>query len=619
MFYDFEVFKNDWLVVLINPVEKTEDVIINDKDKLEAYYNKNKNSIWIGYNSTRYDQYILKGILCGFDPKEISDFIIKLDEPAWKFSRVLNSIPLINYDVAYRTDSGLKSLEGFMGNNIKETSVDFDLDRKLTDKEIAETVKYCRHDVEQTISVFLNRKSDFDAHIGLIKAFDLSLDYMNKTKTQLAAIILGARRKSHDDEFEIVIPNTLKLSKYKYVLDWYLDRNNRSYDKQLVTDVAGVEHIFAWGGLHGAVNKYQGEGVYIMADVESLYPSLIIQYNYMSRNVPSVDKYIDIYNIRLKLKHEGKKKENLPYKSVLNSTYGAMKDKFNNLYDPLMANNICVAGQLLLLDLIEKLELSGTCDLIQTNTDGILIKLHNEKDFETVDDICYEWEKRTRLNLAFDVFHKVYQKDVNNYVLTPFKIYNDKGEPQYKTKGSYVKKLSSLDYDLPIVNKAMIEYMVNNTSIETTINSCDELKMFQKIVKVSGKYSHGCIGFGSSEPPKKICAKYENGWCLKKNTNCPYKQMSRAKCYEAAHVKVNTKPAIPLNDKTFRVFASKDENDGYIGKTKGEGKTVEKFANTPEHCFIENGDINDAKISSKLDKQWYIDLAYERLKQYGVL
>ena len=35
IFYDFEVFKYDWLVVLINPIEQDETVIVNDKTKLE--------------------------------------------------------------------------------------------------------------------------------------------------------------------------------------------------------------------------------------------------------------------------------------------------------------------------------------------------------------------------------------------------------------------------------------------------------------------------------------------------------------------------------------------------------------------------------------------------------
>src|SRR3712207_8214028 len=52
-----------------------------------------------------------------------------------------------------------------------------------------------------------------------------------------------------------------------------------------------------------------------------------------------------------------------PLKIVLNGTYGAMKDKYNPLYDPRQANRVCVYGQLLLLDLIEKLE--PHCDIIQ--------------------------------------------------------------------------------------------------------------------------------------------------------------------------------------------------------------------------------------------------------------
>lgn len=57
-------------------------------------------------------------------------------------------------------------------------------------------MKYCKHDVEQTIQVFLQRKKDFEAHIGLVKlacqgkSLDMSL--ISKTKPQLSAIILDA-------------------------------------------------------------------------------------------------------------------------------------------------------------------------------------------------------------------------------------------------------------------------------------------------------------------------------------------------------------------------------------------------------------------------------------------
>ena len=300
-------------------------------------------------------------------------------------------------------------------------------------------------------------------------------------------------------------------------------------------------------------------------DVASLYPSLMIQYNLLSRNIKDPQKYIDIYHNRLKYKAE-KNPLQLPLKTLLNSTYGCFKDKNNALYDPLMANNICIFGQLLLLDLIEKLEPHAY--IIQSNTDGILIKIPNGKNeddwFETIDDIVYEWEQRTRLKMEFDEYRKVFQKDVNNYiVVTP--------DGKYKSKGSYVKKQNSLDYDLPIVNKAMIDYMTKNVPVEVTINNCDKLVMFQKIVKMSGKFK-----------------------------------------YVIHNGKI-------LDEKCFRVFASLDDSDSYIGKQKRKGATIEKFANTPEHCFIVNTDVKTMKVPNRLDKNWYINLAKERLKQFGVM
>lgn len=558
-FYDFEVFKENWLVVIINMFEKKQTIIIDNPDELKDYYEKHKNEIWIGYNSRGYDQYILKGILCGFNPKEINDYIIVKGLGGWSFSSLLRNFPLNNYDVM-TTMHGLKQLEGFMGNDIKETGVPFDIDRKLTEEEIQETIKYCVHDVEQTIEVFMQRKEEFDAHLGLIKMFNLPLIYIGKTKPQLSAIILDCNRKEYNDEFDLQIADCIEIKKYKEVYNFYKSKDNMDYSKELNIDIAGVPHVFGWGGLHGAIDQYSGEGYYLNVDVASFYPSLMIEYDFLSRNVSEPKKFKEIYESRLKYKAE-KNPLQAPLKIVLNSTYGAMKDKYNNLYDPRQANNVCVNGQLMLLMLIEMLE--PYCDIIQTNTDGILVKLRKYEDYDLIDDICYKWEQITKMKLEFDLFKKIYQKDVNNYILVDF-------EGNMKTKGLYVKKLKALDYDLPIINKALVNYMVNDVPIEETINNCNELKEFQKIVKVSSKYKYGWYG--------------------------------------------NKK----MTDKTFRVFASKHNNDPYIGKQKEDGATIEKFANTPEHCFINNNDINNCKVPPALDKKWYINLAKKRLEDFGV-
>ena len=563
-FYDFEVFAYNWLVVIIDPINKSVNVIIDDQEKLSKYFYDHDEEIWVGYNNRRYDQYIMKAILLDMNPKEVSDWIIVNNQDGYRFSSLFNKIKMINFDTMLRMDTGLKSLEAFMGNNIKETSVPFDIDRPLTKEEIEETVKYCTHDVEQTIEVFLARKAEFDAAMGLVKIFNLPLTYMGKTGAQRVAKILGGKGKTFNDEFEFPIVPTLRLSKYRSVAQWYKNPENQDYNKKQKLDIGGIPHILAWGGIHGAIKKYYGEGVYIMADVTAYYPSLQLRYKFGYRNMDNPENFEKIHGENLRFKALGDKTARLPYKIADNAISGQLKDKYSPLYDPRENNAICVNGQLLLVDLIEKLEQKiPKFQLIQSNTDGILFKIPSLKYFELVDDTVWEWESRTGMRMGFDIYNKVFQKDVNNYLLVS-------PEGKTKTKGAYTKALSKVDYDLPIINEAMVNYMVKGTPIEKTINDCKELKKFQKIFKLSGKY-----------------------WRVWHNG-----QYYVEKCY--------------------RVFASKSDKDTYLGKCKSKGATIEKFGNCPDRCFIDNGNINEKEVPNNLDKQWYIDLTRERLQQYGV-
>lgn len=601
LFYDFEVFLKDWLVVVMDMTHKQEHVIVNDPDALKALYDENVKDIWVGFNSRHYDQYILKAILCGFDPKMVNDYIIVRGNPGWKFSSMFRNIPLNNYDVMNNTDRGLKTFEGFMGNDIRETSVPFDIPRKLTDAEIQETVKYCRHDVYQTIEVFIRRREDFEAHMGLVKLAcqgrELDLSLIGKTKPQLSAIILGARQQPHNDEFDIDFPPTMRIEKYTQVVDWYRNPANRRYTDergnkvQLETMIAGVPHQFGWGGVHGALEKYSGEGYFLNMDVASLYPSLMIRYNLHSRNIPDPAKFTEIYHTRLKYKAE-KNPLQLPLKLVLNSTYGVMKDANNALFDPLQANRVCVYGQLLLVDLMERLE--PYCQIIQSNTDGVLVKLPDgsNETYERIDDICYEWESRTGLKLEFDEYRKVYQKDVNNYIVVPHgSLYDPKGKPRWKSKGAYVKKLNPLDYDLPILNTALVNYMVKDIPVEETILGCDDLKEFQLVSKISGKYTGILYGARYHKEPDG------NGGVKV--------------AYDV--------PGTPIKEKCIRIFASNRPGDGGVFKISGRTGFPEKISNSPEHCFIWNNEVNGVRCPEYLDKQWYINLARKRLKDFGVM
>lgn len=563
IFYDFEVFRYNWLVVAIDPKKPKPYVIWDDPEALKKLHKEYKNDIWVGFNSRHYDQYILKGILCGFDAWELNDHIITRRLPGWSFSSLLRKIFLINYDVAPLGNS-LKQLEGFQGHNIHESDVDFKIDRPLTDDEKAETVKYCTNDVEETINVFVAKIDDFNALLWLVKEFKFPLSYMSKTKAQISAEILECEKVDRVDEWDLFTLKCLKLKKYKEAAKWFLNPENHDYKKKFEMIVAGIKHVLAWGGIHGAREKYHykcdKDHLMLHVDVESYYPRLMIFHNLLTRNAKKPKRFRQIFDRRMALKHAGKKKEQAPFKIVINGTFGICKDPTNKAFDPRNANLICVNGQLLLLDLIEKLEAVPSFELIQSNTDGLIIKIA-KKDFELVDDICYEWESRTDMILGFDFIKEIWQKDVNNYVFVQY-------DGKVERKGAYVKELSPMDNDLPIINKALVDYMLKGVPVEDTINNCDNLVDFQKICKLTNKFDHV------------------------------------------------THNGVTYVNKCYRIFASKSPKDETVYKVK-QGRN-NKFANTSERSFIENGDITNAKVPAKLNREWYINLAKERLQQYGV-
>lgn len=583
LFFDFEVFKYDWLVVAIDPMKQKEHIIVNDKQGLEKLYKQYSQDIWVGFNCRNYDQYILKAILCGFNPKDVNDWIIVKDRKGWEYSSLFRKFALNIFDIMPNPPVSLKTLEGFMGKSIHETSVPFDLDRKLTENEIQETINYCRFDVFNTMEVFMRRKGEFDAQLDLLKAFNLPLSNIGKTQAQLAAVIFGAEKQRFKDEWDIRLPENLDLGKYQFVGDWLLDKNNHKYVHTIIgkggkpkeekvhleCDIAGIPHIIAWGGLHaGQVIDMtcEPDEVIIDADAGQLYPNLMRIYHLLSRAAKKPEMLTYILDTSMRLKAEGKKKEREPYKRQCNIVYGASGDKTNALYDPLMRNLVCVYGQVFFIDLIDKIE--DIAQILNSNTDGIFFKV-KKKDLPELYKRIEAWEERTQLKMEYAEYTKFVSKDVNNYVAV-------RTNGSIHSKGAYVKELNDLDYDLPIVNEAVKNYIVYGTPVEDTILACKELRKFQKIVKLSSKFEW---------------VEHENGYGTTKLVN-----------------------------KAYRTFASTDNSDGMLKACRNSVKGLEKkkFGGTADNCFIFNDDLNGVPIPAKLDRQWYIDLAKKRLEDFGI-
>ena len=364
LIYDFEVFKKFWCVVIAS----AEGVLsITDQSRLVEFYDRHRDWIWIGYNSNHYDKYILGAVYNACR----SDTLYAASQDLIEQGRTQRGggppDGFISYDIGDQFRS-LKELEAFMGHSIEESSIPFDFDGEFTEAMKEETIKYCTHDVLETVEVLKRRIYDFMAQKSLIETFDLPKTDYRLTKAQLTAKILKCKGQDkivkQNPEWKNDILPCVRIEKYKEVLDFYSSSKNYREGK-LDIQISGVPHTFALGGIHGAIKRFHRKGNLLHIDVTSYYPSIMIQHNLLTRQSEEPELFTEIYNKRIELKKAGKKEEQAPYKIIINGTFGITNQEYSKAYDPQRNHDVCINGQLMLLMLLERLE--GTCELIQSN------------------------------------------------------------------------------------------------------------------------------------------------------------------------------------------------------------------------------------------------------------
>lgn len=582
--YDFEVFHSDWLVVFKEVKSGAYTVIHNDNEALQYFINNT--DIYVGFNSKHYDSFIMKAVLQGCTPeeiKEVNDFIINGGR-GWDCP-ILEGNKFYFNDIDIRDDMqqglSLKAIEGHLGLDIEETQVDFNIKRPLTIEELELTIKYCKFDVDATEQIYRLRKDYLETKMNLGRMVGIAPEKaMAMTNAKLTARLLQASKRTWTDEREYQYPGNLKWEYIPQEIKEFFDKvhdmripDDVLFTSKMTTRLGECECTIAYGGLHGAIPNYVGETTnstnITNVDVSSYYPSLMINNDYLSRNIPSKKIFEDIYHRRLEAKKNGDKKTANALKLVVNTTYGATLNRYNDLYDPLMARSVCISGQLYLYELSNHLYTAiPGLKVIQINTDGVMVEYAKGYE-EKVNAICEEWQKRTGFILEADHIKKVVQKDVNNYIEMQV-------DDSVKMKGGYlVRGLSkagafNINNTQTIVAEALVKYFTDGEPVEDTINKCDDILMFQSIAKASDKYS------------------------------------------SAYHLVDGEKREV---QKINRVYASKDEKYGRIYKIKNvEGIQQEaKIQDLPEHSIIDN---RNTLTIEDIDKEYYIDVAKKKINDF---
>lgn len=613
---DTEVFSYDWIAIFVDVSSGEWYTYHNDNDGVRELLSQ-PDAVFCGFNNKHYDNHILKAIACGADPvlvKQINDFIIVQERPGWEhwFLRQ-NRFWFDSFDLMDDTQVGtsLKHIEAHLGLAIEETEVDFQIDRPLTPEEIQSTIFYCKYDVAMTAKLLTLRKGYLEAKLNVGRSIGLSdQKSLYMTNARLTAASLEAEFVERYDEREYVYPDNLDLSLIPSEVLRFFDRmHDKSItDKELFSSklslmVDEAEAIIAFGGIHHAQPNYSetayGSRVIRNFDVASLYPSLMVYNGYTSRNIPSSEIFENIYHKRLQAKKSGDKHTANTLKLILNTTYGASLAKTNPLYDPLMGRSVCITGQLYILELAMRyLQECSSLRIIQLNTDGLMISL---EDFElpTVYELNEQWQQSKHLELEEDKIKKIVQKDVNNYVMV---FENGK----VKTKGSYVTYgmapagAFKINNDHTIVKKAVIEYFVNGTPVEETINGCNDIHEFQIIAKAGGGYKSVYRVPADFEERKKRWQKDNRFRDSNGKLTSPRFTWD---CYDGPRSSVQ---------RVNRVYASINPRMGTLVKVKPDG-TVGKIGGLPESCIIDN---KNKLTLDAVDKSWYIALAKKYISDY---
>lgn len=616
-FFDFEVFPHWWLCVfgempdnendkLTMDIKNTFKIVRSDesqaRDTLISLL-KEENVCVCGYNIKHYDLIIANAIYQGCTPEEIkmiNDIVIN---PAMMYASKdhlrLSSLAKRKFNTIYEdliddnSMMSLKELEANLGLSVLESSIDFNKE-ELTEEDKEEVILYCKQDVYATMKYFESIVKYYCKNKeSICKTFNIPQKFAyTSTNATLVGMALGAIKQSYDDEEKITIQLPSKIKEYCYenlphnVVDKILN-DIESFDTQLFENTV----TFGNGGIHSVINSYdtENEALYVESDNEyslinvdavSYYPSIMIQFNLLSRSIKDKTHFKNIFDTRIAIKNKVNpttedKEFNMASKLVLNTTFGASGNKWLSLYDPYMCTSVCRVGQIFLGAFANKVYnyIQGT-KIIQTNTDGVLLYIKNS-NIDKLKTYIEEWQTISGINMEMEFINRIWQKNVNNYMLTELENNNEiiKSRGQWlKNENRRVGGVRVTPLTAFVCANAVRQFLLTGKSIIESIVECRQVD----------KFAISC---------------------------------TKGPTYRGVVQKMSDGSEVPLY-RANRVYATTDSNYGKLYKLKmykGQLRYTQ-MANTPEQCKTINKDLSEYSfddICADLDYMYYIMRAYD--------
>jgi hypothetical protein len=480
----------------------------------------------VSFNGNYYDVPMIAAALYGYTTEQLkwlNDEIIvegrkpwELNLPDWKPT---DHIDLI--EVA----PGAGSQKQYAGRIHTATMQDlpYEPDRLLSDAEMVEVSTYCEHDLLVLAALFDSLQPQLFIREAMGSRY--GMDLRSKSDAQLAEAVLKRRceqaigQRIYKPEidwnlaFRYEFPaflrfQTLALQGAAAAVQESIFRLGGSGAVEMPPQLEGLEipigasiYRLGIGGLHSSEKRaihYADAGTVLRdADVASYYPSLILNSGKHPRalGVTFLREYQAIKDERLedkklqkKLEDEGRKNspewvqahsDNEGKKIMLNGTFGKTGSPYSVLFAPEMLIQTTITGQLALLMLIERHELSGI-PVVSANTDGIVIKCPRAL-LPLSDSLIHQWESETGLEMETSEYAAIYSRDINNYFAV-------KTSGSVKRKGEYSKAglIEKKNPDVEICSDAVSDLLSKGTPVLCTLAACRDIRKFVTVQRVSG-------------------------------------------------------------------------------------------------------------------------------------
>ena len=531
--YDVEIFPNCFHCVCkdteTNKLYKFEisERVNQLKQLVDFFYYDTKDVIFCGYNNHHYDDVIINYMIDMFYKMDqlpfwriclslfnLSQTIVNAEDgnidkfKRWKYAHYFQSMDLLTMMFSQKLRVGLKSMQVTMHyRNVYEYEGNFG--EPISIGQIDNMIGYNINDVESTTEL-LNRLKD-QIELRLFIQEEHGIDCLSMDSVKMAETFLLEKyseksgipknvikeMRSPMDWIplkDVILPFiSYKNPKLQSVLEEMkkqvvYSKERKSYEKKFV--LSNVVYSIGVGGIHTIhtpkIFQPSDDEFIGHADVASMYPSLLIEYQWGPRHLGKLfcDLFAGLKVERLEAKRTGQKTKNLFLKIVLNSPTGKMQQEVSWMYDPFNVFKIRINGQLILLLLVDRLLALG-CEIIQCNTDGVVYRAKKGIK-QAISDAIAEVEKLTRLEFESDEYEAFYQYAINDYFGVKKDEIEEKG--MFITETKLGKGLSPV-----VIPKAVINYFTTGQSIEEFIRNDRNINDFLISTAVDKKFEvwHG--------------------------------------------------------------------------------------------------------------------------------